>query len=614
MIHMIRTRIGTDERGTSLILALAFLALIGMGMATLLAFADTGIRATVALRSRRDAIYSVDGAAQAAINGVRQSTTLGVSETTICPPVVGINGVVPTVTCAGQAGGGGSSGANTAANTPLNGILTLGTSMTATDGATFASSNNLLIQGSLSSNSTIVDLNGELDVSGNVTAQSQNGASGCSGGGGQPKLVGGVGSMSCNATALAQDPGLTDTTYALPISSVPSAGTIPACTSGVATFSPGTYTDPSKLSTCAKNLFAPGVYYFNFPNTSSAWNINYVIGGTARTNNTDCDQTKPGVLFVFGGKSSVVIGDGATFIVCASPNVSSQRIALYGLGHPATVAPTTQVTSTAFVNPSNGLAFGGGSATAALKTTAPAVPTATETVQTFTPAIPPGSTINRAVLRIRHYETDANPTSVAPKVVVTAPTGTVLTANPAVCTITCDWQSTDLSATLNAPAMIAGATVAYSATISGSNVSATENLDGIVLDVEYTPAGFAGETTANCTTTCPLIWGISSGATVVVSGTVYAPLASIVTGASNTTGYAFDGGVILRSLIVAFTNSVSQSAAVYVAPIIASAPGIRKVLFTVGIGGVTKLTAVVWFDDSVSVGGTVTVKSWSLDR
>ena len=87
------------------------------------------------------------------------------------------------------------------------------------------------------------------------------------------------------------------------------------------------------LSSCARNVFTPGVYYFNFPSSNPVWNVNSVIGGTLAPGGLTCDPSKPGVEFVFGGQSSVVVGDGATFILCASPNASSQQIALYGVGH-----------------------------------------------------------------------------------------------------------------------------------------------------------------------------------------------------------------------------------------------------------------------------------------
>jgi hypothetical protein len=619
VIRLLKTRFGTDERGASLVLALAFLGLFGLAIGALLSYTDTNIRTTVALRTKRSGFYAADGAVQAAINGVRSNTALGVSGTTTCPPAVTINGLVPTVTCAGLAGGGSAAtGGNNGINTPSNGILTLGTSLTATDGALFSSNDNMSIRGSIYSDSTITDANGELDVAGNATAQAQSGgASGCVGAA-NVKTV--TGTLNCYGASLLPDPGVTDTTYALPISSVPAAGAIPACTAGIATFNPGTFSDPAALSACAKNFFKPGTYYFNFPTSNPTWNVNYVIGGTLISNNTTCDQTKPGVLFIFGGRSNVVVGDGATFIVCASPSNTSQQIALYGLGHPVTVAPTMLVNATGFVNPNYGMVLGGPPASAALSTGSPTFPTATETVKAFTPAIPAGSTINKVVLRIRHFESGSSPNNLKPEVVVTTPTGTVLDANPGVCSFPCaDWVSSDLSASLNTPGMISGVTVAYSATLNGANKLATENLGGIVLDVEYTPAGFQGETEAVCAaTTCSLISGTSSGATISVSGTVYAPLASVNVTASNTSVYAFNSGVILRSLSIQFTNSVPQgSTSVSIPPITVIYSPIRKVLFTATVaanGVTTTLTSQVWFDDTVSPGATVTVKSWSVDR
>src|SRR5207244_9696226 len=123
---------------------------------------------------------------------------------------------------------------------------------------------------------------------------------------------------------------------------------------------------------------------------------------------------------------------------------------------------------------------------------------AVETVQGFTPTIPSGSTITSAVVRVRHYESGSSSGSstgsssggVTLTVVATPGGGSAVTL-PAASTCTastapwCDWTSADLgpsgSGILSTPAAISGLTVAYTATISGSNQTATENLDGIVL-------------------------------------------------------------------------------------------------------------------------------------
>lgn len=61
-----------DESGVVLLLALGFLAFIGVITVVLLSYTDTSARATTGLRPVRSAQFAADGAVEGAINRLRQ--------------------------------------------------------------------------------------------------------------------------------------------------------------------------------------------------------------------------------------------------------------------------------------------------------------------------------------------------------------------------------------------------------------------------------------------------------------------------------------------------------------------------------------------------------------
>src|SRR5207245_7783440 len=174
-------RMGRGDAGSSLLLALAFLSLFGVVVATLLSFADTSMLATVAVRNERSNVSATEGAMHLAINTVRKSLALGVHPATTggvntcAVPAIGLNSVTPTATCAGQAGSGVASA--TVGNAPQNAILALGTS--SSDGVYFLKNDAspTTVGGCVLSSSQVFALNTELDVTGSVTAQSCSGPS-----------------------------------------------------------------------------------------------------------------------------------------------------------------------------------------------------------------------------------------------------------------------------------------------------------------------------------------------------------------------------------------------------------------------------------------------------
>lgn len=128
------------ERGASLLLALAIMTALGVVIAALLTFTETGIRNTQAFREERDERYSADGALEQAIAWAAQEPRIGIdpdapeSDRDPCNLVVPAQagddpGSEPTpeltVTCQALAGSGSGLPAEVGA-TPEYSILTLG--------------------------------------------------------------------------------------------------------------------------------------------------------------------------------------------------------------------------------------------------------------------------------------------------------------------------------------------------------------------------------------------------------------------------------------------------------------------------------------------------------
>jgi hypothetical protein len=94
-------RRGRGEGGVTLVLALAFISLLGASIVGLLALTDTSFRTTPVVRSRTDMLYAADGGADYALEQIRTTAT------SACPPgitaVPPIDGVTPsiTATCTG---------------------------------------------------------------------------------------------------------------------------------------------------------------------------------------------------------------------------------------------------------------------------------------------------------------------------------------------------------------------------------------------------------------------------------------------------------------------------------------------------------------------------------
>ena len=297
-----------DERGASLLLVLVVVTVIALALAALLSRTDSAQRVSKSLRDQTVASYAADGAMDAAINNLRNSNyngesgqrCFGLSDTLSLVLFNGLDSAAVTcrpdpkqvvVHCEDS----------TDCNRPDNAILTLG-QIPGEDGLKVdqPADSTLQIHGDVVSNSTVDVASGKLSATGSLSARG-----GCSG-----DLLG---DPLCNLSVL---PGGDDPQYPSPLASVPAKRTLPACTTpnSVVTFLPGYYDDAVGLSEMMRGdsacrgstwWFKPGLYYFDFHNTTNplldsgenVWTIddgNLVAGTPSGGAHRQSPQSSPG--------------------------------------------------------------------------------------------------------------------------------------------------------------------------------------------------------------------------------------------------------------------------------------------------------------------------------
>jgi hypothetical protein len=353
-----------DDRGTSLVLALVFITVVSLVVMTVLTFADTSMKSTIALRSQVSETAAGEGAAQAAINALRKGTYNGNS--------VGCFGATSTLTLDNfyQRPNGSQDSARVTCELdpslgsaplvmPQHALLTtdstglalpLGQVVTGSgSGSTFR------VGGAVHSNSTISLVNGNLTASGAITARRS-----CT------IVAGGV----FNPAATCNNGNLVPITYTPPsVAGLPTR-TVPACgsTTGVYTISPGIYTNSNGLSNLTRSTchggnaivhLLPGIYYFNFsptlfPPSIGVWAITAgtVIAGNLRPGVTLTPGVQPplpnackspvptgpgwvapepgdGVTIVMGGNGQLAVTAAGRVEICGrySPNALPVAIA-----------------------------------------------------------------------------------------------------------------------------------------------------------------------------------------------------------------------------------------------------------------------------------------------
>ncbi|MCU7724381.1 hypothetical protein ODJ79_11700 [Actinoplanes sp. KI2] len=623
-----------DDEGAVLILVLIVISVVAVVLGALLTYADTSLRTTINLRDQASAGADADGAVQAAINNLRNGTStasgncFGSSNTLTLPSFEGTTSAA--VKC--------SSDPSTAVriqcpslsncNRPGNAILTLGTAP-GEDGLKITQPNSATstfrVHGGIYSNSTI-----------NVTSGSVTASSGVYAKGACIGTIQSTPPPQCSSSAanpLGDDPG-----YAPKITTAPALQPLPACTTknSVVKFSPGYYDDAAKLSDmmtnsskCSGSLwwFQPGTYYFDFHNSgtnnnplldygSNVWTINdgtLVAGvptGTLSAStaipgaciNPIDNPNASGVQFIFGGDSQMVVKAGQAEI-CGGWNTDSGAIdptkppvAVYGLtsGTESTTTKTLAVTSvpaaddykTATVADLGAI---GGTA-AGYKSTNGQLSGKLTVGVTPTTAIPVGSILKSATVRVvHHHEDTANADSLKVTLTPTGGTAAATTLIPGEKGGSSWYTDTTPVALTTAVNGLAG--LIYAGTFTGAQIEVTstvgdkndtESIDAIQLDLSYVTPALRAET--GCVTTglnaggCSVITTTNSpGSQFYVQGTTYTPKAALDISLNNLSEQVFRFGVISRSLQIKQTGSFA-----YIGPVIEvpdDAPGFAYAVY-----------------------------------
>lgn len=316
---------------------------------------------------------------------------------------------------------------------------------------------------------------------------------------------------------------------------------------------PGYYDDAGELSrltggACQLVSLSPGVYYFDFNFASTGvgcaadaarctWTVSdpavRVVGGTLVGQGNDipgaCNTADPrvGVQLVFGGESRLHLAAGRMELCPLSSRGLAPAIPLYGLARGtasehARSFPSVIGASTNFSNPGNASRINEEPVRLTADATAAVATTATITVGNYAAAVPEGSRFGAAALRIAHRESALGGLQT---VTVTDADGRLLTSQPVPgCATFCETR-VHLPG-ITSPAQLAGIRATYQVTLAGGGTP-TENLDGIELEVRYTPPSFRA--LSGCLIErpgCALI-KTEAASKLVLNGTVYAPTASL---------------------------------------------------------------------------------------
>jgi hypothetical protein len=384
-LHAMRER--GNDRGATLLLALIIITVVALVTAGLLAFSDTSIRTTVALRDQGASAYDADGAASTAVNQIKNdkfnnlsgqcvSSASGLSLPNFYPGTNGSAVASAYVQCT-PGPNDGAGGDPTQMNTsPGSALLTLDPTL-GEDGIYInVNAGPVKIRGGVFSNSRINAPSGLTNVwsppATNPTGKTYNIARGaCIG----PVIMqtAAYGTTTCNYGSVADDRGADPGTltphggtYDTP--AAPTAnGTIGTCPAGTKfqTVNPGRFTDVGPLNSltgCTTGVvwFKPGNYYFDFSGANgTTWDVpsldvvagtpTFTLGSTTPTAaqmpaacvvpGAAAATTSTGAEFIFGGNSKLSVnnssGNGAQLTVCASNSDPALNggppMAVYGL-------------------------------------------------------------------------------------------------------------------------------------------------------------------------------------------------------------------------------------------------------------------------------------------
>jgi Tfp pilus assembly protein PilX len=574
-----------DERGSSLLLVLVVVTVIGLGLSALLSRSSSAERVSQTLREQAEDSYAADGAMEAAINNLRNSTynhesgqhCFGLSDTL---PLILYNGLdSAAVTCRPDPKQVIFACRSGDCNRPANAVLTLGriageagVSVDQPAGST------VRIHGALSSSSAVDAGDGQLAVTGALSA-----LGGCSG------SV--LGNPLCDLTSL---PSGDDPRYPS-LTAVPAHRGLPACTTpnSVVAFQPGSYDDAEGLSSMMSSgsacrgstwWFKPGVYYFDFQNSanpllvggSHLWTVGSgnLVGGTPTAGAVPAmipgscasplNGAGAGVQFVFGGDSRLDVASAAKAELCGTYSTSAPPIALRGLttGSASTVElsglkPSAVSLLSKFLLTATPGRLGTVDGVSATWKSTTANGSAGVTINGFAPpdAIPAGSVLRSAALKVTHRHSDltsADKLDLSIDVGSVAPLTASVDGGPGSATYRTETVPLDVSR--------AGplAQSVYAGTFTGASIGLTarlpvqgdtEDIDAVQLELSYSPP--AMRAADGCVTEGPYPSNTSACALVsgrvFVQGTVYAPdgVLDLAVGPGEP---AVGAGVVVRSL------------------------------------------------------------------
>ena len=595
---MVRRR---SDEGAALLIVIAFVFVLSLVIGAVASNADTGVRSTAALRDVRASNYALDAGVIGAIQSMRNDITQGVAPgftngNNLCNnyDAPAVNKVLVTVSCVGeqnvqgQFDSGGFTPTIDTANIPPVALQTAA---------------NLTEPGLVLDGNSTFRIHGSVQATSSIRACTNNNWTACSTGSSGTSLYveGTVKAAQCfgdiktfgppypakpgdppapQDNSLMHCPGTPDAipTYIPNFTPAQSATTPPTCPAGnVIRLSPGTYTSAAALTaltggTCANKIiwFQPGNYFFNFPASDAAWQINdatdRIIGGTpfgwspstSRASDipiasnanpayhacvTDYDAVPAGtsdpyamgVQFVFTGSSRVAVGtNGGSIELCANrahPNSTDQEIALFGVPVRGNAA-TGELGATSVVTSQN---MGSDIGTAGLTTdesfTVPAsTPSGGSASVTYggynqldSTTLPASAQITKVTLRVVHQEGPSNGfvSSVTARIAPADGSAPTNVAIPACVGATPCSDEPDVTSILSTVAKLRSSTgqgpqLSFTVAAASGKV-ATSSIDGIALDVFWLPPSLVATNATG--TPVSAVTNASSGASIDATGT-----------------------------------------------------------------------------------------------
>jgi hypothetical protein len=552
------------DRGVMLVMAIVFITVIGLVIASALSYASVSLHSSSRVYTpTRDRLYAADAATKTAVAYVLTHPSEGRSAVDgSCKPVRDFGSVrdeaVTVQVCPQGAdsltarGGGGGWG-----------LITLATG--AERGLDVTGAAGLQVNGNVYANSAIAVEKGTLAVTGGVVQA----LGGCTG----SVVVDGAPIADCTvAAAPGVDPGYGAGLTAAPVDGIGSCNT----TSKIATIGPGTWTNSrftTALGSCNYVWLQPGVHYLE----DVTWAIkNKVIGGTlpngtagmaASTLGAGCTNGVDGTTIVLGGTTNITLsGSTPSLEVCGrsitQPSGTPVSLPLFGpvadifTVTSGTLSTTTNPTGSTWATVANAKAIDGSMASYNLAKNATtstmtlagfsgtAIPSTLRSLKVVVNAVvAQAATVSLLTARNSGESTDACTATSTPSL----PIGTVASGS-SVTTVT-------LSCT---KALVAPLTFRLAIKAANSGTTRALRVDGI--SVSFTDNGRVIKAQSGCIVQaggCAALSTSGNGNVIWLGGEVYLPRASISMQVPNSSAALSTLGVVVRALSVKSTGSTS---------------------------------------------------------